>query len=75
MFVATLFKTMKRQLLILIFAFLTTYSMGQTFAPIGAKWHYSAQAGGQAPQNSEYYLYESQLDTIVASHSCKKIVK
>lgn len=49
------------------------FAWGQNFAPVGAKWHYSAQAGGMAPQNSEYYLYESQKDTIVANHFCKKL--
>ncbi len=63
---------MKKLLTILL---LLTYGIcwGQTFAPIGAKWYYSAQASGMAPQNSEYYLYESQLDTIVGGHNCKKI--
>ncbi|MBI4931750.1 MAG: T9SS type A sorting domain-containing protein [Bacteroidetes bacterium] len=64
---------MKRLLLISTLLWLTTFAIGQTFAPTGAKWYYSAQANGAAPPNSEYYLYESQLDTVVGGHSCKKI--
>lgn len=65
---------MRRQLLLLLsLASLTVFSYGQSFAPLGAKWYYSAQAGGMAPQNSEYYLYESQKDTIVDGQSCKKL--
>lgn len=64
---------MRRQLLLLNLASLTVFSYGQSFAPLGAKWYYSAQAGGMAPQNSEYYLYESQKDTIVDGQSCKKL--
>lgn len=64
---------MKRQILILTLLCITTFVSGQTFAPTGAKWYYSAQASGAAPPNSEYYLYEAQLDTVVAGHFCKKI--
>lgn len=45
----------------------------QVFAPLGAKWHYSASANGIGAPGSEYYLYEAQKDTVVAAHPCKKI--
>lgn len=43
------------------------------FAPIGAKWYYSASGQGAAPTDSEYYLYESKKDTIVGKQTCKKL--
>jgi hypothetical protein len=64
---------MKQQILILTFVAMATISKGQTFAPIGAQWYYSSSANGAAPTGAEYYHYQSQLDTIVAGHSCKKI--
>ena len=64
---------MKSIFLISTAVLVLTVAHGQTFAPIGAKWYYSAQASGMAPPNSEYYLYESQLDTVVAGQSCQKI--
>ena len=59
-------------LTVLLFAS-ATLAYGQTFAPSGAQWHYGASANGAAPTGSEYYHYQSQLDTVVAGHSCKKI--
>ena len=64
---------MKKLILISLTLLLTTFIYGQTFAPLGAKWYYSSEHGGTAPFNSEYYLYESKLDTVIAGHSCKKI--
>ncbi|MEP7128969.1 MAG: hypothetical protein ABI729_08880, partial [Chitinophagales bacterium] len=57
--------TMKQLLFISIILLCTSICIAQSFAPIGATWHYSASANGGAPGHSEYYLYESQLDTIV----------
>ncbi len=65
---------MKRLLPFLLFMINTTISNGQKFAPIGAEWYYSASANGLAPTNSEYYHYQSKLDTFVAGHSCTKIL-
>ncbi len=66
---------MKRHLLILTLVTVATIGNGQThnFAPLGAEWYYSASANGAAPTGSEYYHYQSQLDTIVAGHTCRKI--
>ena len=64
---------MKLLVIFIVLITSTMFAWGQSFAPVGSKWYYSAQAGGMAPQNSEYYLYESQKDTIVAEHSCKKL--
>lgn len=63
---------MKKPLLTISIFALATLTYGQ-FAPIGAQWHYSASANGLAPTGAEYYHYQSQLDTVVAGHSCKKI--
>lgn len=64
---------MKTILLILILVAAAAISNSQTFAPLGATWHYSASAGGSGPPRSEYYLYQAELDTFVAGHSCMKI--
>ncbi len=64
---------MRSLVLITIMITLSQLTKSQTWAPIGAKWYYSASAGGAAPTGSEYYLYESQKDTVVAGQSCKKI--
>jgi hypothetical protein len=48
-------------------------SVAQDFAPIGSKWYYDSVDSGQAPYHSEYFLYESVKDTLVASTTCKKI--
>lgn len=64
---------MIKQILLLILLALANVSNGQTFAPIGAKWHYSSSGNGTSPINAEYYLYESVSDTLVAGHACKKI--
>jgi hypothetical protein len=64
---------LKKILFLLAFTISMTGIHGQTFAPIGARWYYSGSAGGMAPTRSEYFLYESETDTIVANHSCKKI--
>ena len=64
---------MKQSLIFLSLTFVVVLAYGQTFAPLGARWYYSASANGMAPQGSEYYLYESTKDTIVGGHSCKKL--
>lgn len=64
---------MKSIVLFTLIILLSKITIGQTWAPIGAKWHYSASAGGAAPTGSEYYLYESLKDTAVMGQSCKKI--
>jgi len=48
-------------------------SLGQSFAPIGAEWYYTAMAGGMAPTNSEYYHFRCVKDTIINTNSLKKI--
>lgn len=64
---------MKRLLPFLLVIMSTIISDAQKFAPIGAEWYYSASAYGLAPTNSEFYHYQSKLDTFIAGHSCTKI--
>ena len=45
----------------------------QSWAPIGAKWYYSASAGGLAPTGSEYYLYEVTGEEMYRGILCKRI--
>lgn len=64
---------MKLYLLILVFAVTTVHVSGQTFAPLGATWHYNSNGEGLVPPGSEYYLYQSKLDTLISGKTCKKI--
>ncbi len=63
-----------KKLFLILFLFICTNLSAQNFAPIGARWYYGASANGAAPGGSEYYLYESTIDTTVSGHSCNKIV-
>lgn len=65
---------MKNVYLLFVMLILAAGAKGQqVFAPLGARWHYSASTNGILPPGSEYYLYESEKDTVVAARSCKKI--
>lgn len=59
--------------IIIVFCFLYINGFSQNFAPINAEWHYSAQNGGLAPPESEYYHYVVTKDTIYEGISCRKI--
>jgi len=62
-----------KEFLILLALSIGAFIQAQNWAPLGAKWHYSANEGGMDVQGSEYYLYEVTNDTIVAGKNCKKI--
>lgn len=56
---------------------LIVFSLGksdaQKFAPIGAEWYYDSMDSGQAPDHSEYFLYNSSKDTTVSNINCRKL--
>lgn len=53
---------------------IAAFVVNAQFAPIGAKWHYSASGNGTAPSAAEYYKYESVKDTLMEGRNAKKIV-
>ncbi len=65
---------MKRLLIILLVTCCSPI-YAQEFAPIGAQWYYSEQAGGKAPENSEYIHYHVVKDTLVAGQHVRKITR
>lgn len=62
---------MKQLILLLTFLSLTTFVIGQTWAPTGAKWTFGV-AYAFGPQ-IEYREWASTGDTIVNGHTCKLI--
>ena len=53
--------------------FLTTLStFSQSFAPIGAEWHYNKD-DGRSPARSQYYHYTVTKDTLYAGKNARKI--
>jgi len=48
-------------------------AIGQSFAPIGAEWHYSSSAYGAAPVASEYYHLVVEKDTLIEGYPLRKI--
>ncbi|MBC7382388.1 MAG: T9SS type A sorting domain-containing protein [Bacteroidia bacterium] len=64
---------MKQLFFLLLVITFNKVCYSQKFAPVGAKWHYSASGNGTAPTRSEYYLYESQMDTTIWGQTMQKI--
>ncbi len=62
---------MKKLLLILIFVLSVTHTFSQTFAPIGATWHYRYDVND--PRGNGHHLYKSTKDTVYKQQLCKKI--
>lgn len=59
-------------LLLFLFAGSTFGIFSQSFAPLGAEWHYN-KGNGNVPPNSEYYHCKVTNDTVYAGHSARKI--
>lgn len=64
---------MKKSIGILLVLSIATFVAAQQWAPMGARWYYSASAGGLAPTGSEYYLYEVTGDTTISGTACSKV--
>lgn len=62
----------KYTIVFLTFLSFSFSGISQNFAPIGAKWHYSAD-DYSPPFNSNYILIESVKDTIVQGKNAKKL--
>lgn len=59
---------------IILLEMLSIVSFAQNyFAPIGSKWYYNSMDSGQAPPNSECFVYETIIDTIINNTDCRKI--
>jgi hypothetical protein len=50
---------------------ITSFSFGQSFAPIGAKWYYTERHPFDGDIN--YYLLESVKDTLISNKTCSVI--
>ena len=62
-----------KKVLILLLVVTAHFATAQTFAPIGAKWHYNSDNGGGGPPRSAYHLYEAVGDSIIEGINCRKI--
>ena len=63
-----------KNLLLILFLFLSSNLFAQNFAPVGAKWYYTHyQNGIPAYVFTSYTLVESVLDTIIVSENCSKL--
>lgn len=66
---------MKKTIILALGLFLSLLAYSQTWAPVGAVWHYSESPFWPWPIAEDYIMLESVKDTVFNGIDCRKITK